>query len=420
MTVTPSIENELTALFEGQRLEDPYSVWNRARETAPVIRLPSIVLVTRFDQVKALLSDEDRLSSEFFIRGTQAEKVRQSFSAEGQRMWQEMAEYDRDFLVRMQGEKHERVRRVAHRFFTAKRIRELTDAFQNITNDLIDEAAEQEVFDQKWLADELGLRVVSHIVGSPQTDREYLAGLIRIRGRYVGTTQEQRVREAYPATKEFDAYVRDVIIAEHRRNPGSNELVSAMLAAEDDEVISTQEFVVMVMSLFAGGVETTEILFTNGMLEMMRNRDQWERLCAEPALTESAVEELLRYVSPTQWGSRVAKKDFEWHGVEIPKEMTVYGSFAGANRDPRVFDDPDTLDLARDPQHLSLGFGPHFCLGAALIRSEARILLETLARRCPDLELAVDFDELRWEGGNPLFRTPWELPMRLGRMRAAA
>jgi cytochrome P450 len=298
-------------------------------------------------------------------------------------------------------------------------VRDLTDAVQSIADDLIDEVAEREVFDYKWLSADLALRVVSHIVGSPAVDREHLAELIRVRGRYVGTTHEQHVRDAYPATKEFDAYVRDVIIAEHRRDRGSNELVAALMDAEDQENITTQEFVIMVMTLFAGGVATTEILLTNGMVELMRRRDQWQLLCASPELAATAVDELLRYTAPTQWALRVAKGDTAWHGVEIPAESSVYGSLAAANRDPRVYDEPDVLDIRRGTaQHLSLGAGPHFCLGQALIRLEGQILLGTLARRCPDLEPAVDLDALEWQrGGNAMFRSPWQLPMRAGRVR---
>src|SRR4029077_16103125 len=113
------------------------------REAAPVIRLPSLVLITRFDEVKALFADAERLSNEFFLRGSQADKIKASFSPEGQRMWQEMADYDRDFISRAEGERHERLRTSAHRFFTPGRVNALTEVIQSIVNDLIDEAAEQ-------------------------------------------------------------------------------------------------------------------------------------------------------------------------------------------------------------------------------------------------------------------------------------
>jgi cytochrome P450 len=291
----------------------------------------------------------------------------------------------------------------------------MTTAIQGFVDSLLEEAAGEELYDHRWLAGDLALRVMSHIIGSPQVDRQLLRELADARGRYMGTHQEHLVHEQYVACRQFDDYVREVVLAEHRRNPGSNPLVTALLAAEGEERLSTEEVVALIVNMIIGGLETTAILFTNGVVELMRTRDQWQLLCEDPALVPSAVEELLRYVSPAQWTQRIAKQDLELHGLHIPGETTIVLLLAAANRDPRAYDDPDRLDVTRNPQHLDLGFGSHFCLGASLIRQEARILFTTLAQRYPDLELACDPGELDWSGSNPVMRIPATLPVSLGR-----
>jgi biflaviolin synthase len=127
------------------------------------------------------------------------------------------------------------------------------------------------------------------------------------------------------------------------------------------------------------------------------------------------IEELLRYVSPAQWIPRIAFEDIELHGTRVRAGQTVMGIAAAANRDPSFFDDPDALDLTREgPPHVGLGFGPKFCLGASVIRMEARCLLEGLAERFPDIRLDMDPEDVDWSGANPMIRGVRTVPIRLG------
>jgi cytochrome P450 len=164
-----------------------------------------------------------------------------------------------------------------------------------------------------------------------------------------------------------------------------------------------------------GGFETSLILLSTGLVELLRDRRQWELLCADPSLVPAAVEELMRHVSPAQWVIRSARQDVDWDGFEIAAGDVVLPCIGSANRDEAVFERPDELDLLRPPrQHLGLGFGIHFCLGASLIRNEARVTLGTLASRYPDLELALDPDSLDWGESRPNMRTLDSLPVTLG------
>ena len=130
----------------------------------------------------------------------------------------------------------------------------------------------------------------------------------------------------------------------------------------------------------------------------MEHRDQWERLCADRSLAASATDELLRYDAPTQFFPKRAADDEELLGVRIPAGTTIHVGNAAANRDPLAFEAPDDLDIARRPNdHLSLGKGAHFCLGAPVARLEGRIAFSALARRFPNLQIAVPPAKLDWK-----------------------
>jgi pimeloyl-[acyl-carrier protein] synthase len=138
-----------------------------------------------------------------------------------------------------------------------------------------------------------------------------------------------------------------------------------------------------------GGQETTTNLIGNGLLTLLRAPAELERLRQDPALVPSAVEELLRYESPSQHTGRLAPEDLELGGKTIRKRQAVIAVMGAANRDPERFPDPDRLDLARrDNRHVAFGWGPHFCFGAALARIEGQVAFETMLRRLPELALA--------------------------------
>jgi cytochrome P450 PksS len=170
---------------------------------------------------------------------------------------------------------------------------------------------------------------------------------------------------------------------------------------EAGEHLSEDELVAMVFLLLVAGHETTVNLIGNGVLALLENRDQLERLRADPALIKPAIEELLRFAGPLETATeRYAREPIEVAGKEIPQGALVFAAIASANRDERQFPEPNVLDLAREPnKHLSFGLGPHYCLGAPLARLEAQIAIAALVQRAGDLRLAVDPHMLRWRRG---------------------
>jgi cytochrome P450 len=165
----------------------------------------------------------------------------------------------------------------------------------------------------------------------------------------------------------------------------------------------------MLLLLLVAGHETTVNLIGNGLLALLRHPDQFERLRTDESVERSAVEEFLRYDSAVQFTGRLVKEDVEIGGHHIRKGSGISTIVASANRDPAVFDDPDTLDIGRDPNpHLSFSAGIHYCLGAQLARMEGQIALSSLVRRFPKLKLATE--DLVWRPA-PILRGVEALPV---------
>ena len=184
-----------------------------------------------------------------------------------------------------------------------------------------------------------------------------------------------------------------------RRRDPRDDLATALIQAEEaGDKLSEDELLAMVFLLLIAGHETTVNLIGNGMLALLEHPDEMNKLRRDPALIKTAVEELLRYTSPVFMSTeRYAREDLDLHGVTIPRGGMTLGVIGSANRDETVFENPDELDITREPnKHLSFGQGIHFCLGAPLARLEGEIAINTLLRRMPDLHLSVATESLRW------------------------
>jgi cytochrome P450 len=189
------------------------------------------------------------------------------------------------------------------------------------------------------------------------------------------------------AVEELTTYFHDAI-REQRKHP-RNGLVSALMATKvDADALSDEEVAANCIVTLVGGLETTTNLISNGMLTLLRNPEQMSELRADRALLPGAVEELLRYESPSQHTARLTPDDVVLGGKQIRKRQAVIAVMAAGNRDPDRFADPDRLDFRRtDNRHLAFGWGAHFCFGAPLARLEGQIAFDMLLDRFPRLEL---------------------------------
>jgi cytochrome P450 len=197
-------------------------------------------------------------------------------------------------------------------------------------------------------------------------------------------------------------------LAEDRLANPKDDLVSTLMHAEiDGERLERADFSSFFMLLLVAGNETTRNLVSGGMLALMEHPEQRERLMADRALLPTAIEEMLRWVSPVNVFRRTATRDTAIRGQKIREGEQVVLFYASANRDEDVFPAADTFDVARTPNdHLAFGIGPHFCLGANLARLEIRVMFEELLRRLPDIELAGRPERLRSYFINGIKRMP--------------
>ena len=191
------------------------------------------------------------------------------------------------------------------------------------------------------------------------------------------------------------------LIRERRIRPRDDLISGLVKAQEGNDQLTDDEVLAMIFLLLSAGHETTVNLIGSGALALLEHPDQILRLRDQPELIKPAVEELVRYVVPAEMTTqRYATQDVTIAGITIPRGEMVLGVLASANRDPKHFENPDVVDIARENnKHLSFGQGMHYCLGAPLSRLEAQIALSTLFRRVPNLRVSISPEQIRWRSG---------------------
>jgi cytochrome P450 len=412
----PIDDRDLDRIFasEPAAIAGADAVWRRLREEHRTYRHREALLVTRYEDIRAIHRDGARASRRGFFEGTRAAAVRAALPAEAQEAFDAIVRFQSLQVSRTDGAEHERLRRIAHRAFTPRRIEAMEDVIRAHRDRLLGGMRAGETVDLVPFAYRLPLVVIGDMMGvTDPAEQEAIRGWGNAIARHLGSTDPAIVIAAGEAIAEFRAYVEGVI-ERHRRDEGSvSELVALLIDAEQEERLSGDELAAMFVVLLFAGHETTTNLISVGALDLLDHPEQWGRLCAEPELTENAVEELLRRVTPVQWEQRLIVEEIAVGDVTVPAGQTVLTMLAGANRDPDVFARPEELDLGREDarRHLSFGHGPHFCLGASLARLEARLAFEALAERFPRMRLAVDRDRVEF-GGNAMMRQLRALPVR--------
>jgi cytochrome P450 len=259
-------------------------------------------------------------------------------------------------------------------------------------------------------ASALPILVITQMLGLPGEERgrfkQWSDDLFAILGS-VPHAPDLMERAAQSLTELTD-YVNE--LSEARRERPHKDLLTALVEAmEEGEHLTQEELVANVIILLSAGHETTINLIGNGLVALLRNPDQMQRLRERPALMASAVEEMMRYDNPVQIAYRSAAADVEIGGKWIRKGELVNSILAAGNRDPEHYNDPDRFDITRDEgRHLGFGLGIHFCLGAPLVRMEAQIAFTSMLRRFPELSLATE--QLEWQE-HPIFRGVKSLPV---------
>jgi cytochrome P450 len=376
-------------LLDPEVLANPYPLYRRLREESPVHWDPYLHawVVTRYEDVSLVLKkylaartpDPERLTALDMEELTPiaALMVRQ--------------------MLFLDPPEHRRVRGLASAAFTPRRIEHLRGHIRQIAEDLVDAQVGAGQFDvMEAVANPLPAIVTAEMLGVPTADHELLKSWSQSFAEMLGNFQHNpgRARQVVKSVEEMVDYFRDAVVREATQP--TEGLINALTTAEIDGDRFTQEEVVAnVIVTMVGGQETTTNLIGNGLLTLLRRPEQLERLRAEPELMESAVEELLRFESPSQHTARLAPPGAVLGDNEIEEGTAVIAVMGAGNRDPERFPDPDEVKLDReDNRHLAFGWASHFCFGAPLARMEGQIAFETLLDRFD--EIAPADDSVSW------------------------
>lgn len=373
---------------------DPFPLLARLRSSDPVYRttLPDkaktpVWLMTRYEDVNALLKDER------FPKNRRSALTPEQL---GRLPWVPpmFRPLERNMLDLDQPD-HTRLRALVHKAFTPRLVEQMRARVQTLADELLDGVARRGEMDLiNDYALPLPMTIITEILGVPTRDRDKFHKWSKA---VVSLSSPDAALRVIPSVWMFIRYLRRFFKV-RRRDP-RDDLASALIEAEEaGDKLSEDELLAMVFLLLIAGHETTVNLIGSGVLALLEHPEQMEKLRREPPLIKTAVEELLRYTAPVfMTTERYAREDATIRGVTIPRGEMTLGVIGSANRDETVFENPDELDITREPnKHLSFGQGIHFCLGAPLARMEAQIAINTLFRRVPGLRLKVSPDSLSW------------------------
>ena len=369
-------------LLEPEVLANPYPLYHRLRTEDPVHWDPflHVWVVTRYKDVVQVLR-------EFSADRT---PTPEQLSAMGLADLNPIAQVMVKQMLFMDAPAHTRIRGLAAHAFTPARVEVLRAHIREITNRLLHDhlpAGRMDVIAD--LAEPLPCIVTAEMLGVPVEDHRQLKVWSQDFAEMLGNFQHNpdHVPKILRAVEGMTTYFRSAM-RDQKKRPREG-LVSTLMNAEiDGDRLTEEEVIANCIVTMVGGQETTTNLIGNGVLSLLRHPDELARLKGDLSLIPSAVEELLRYESPSQHTGRLAPADVEMGGRRIRERQAVIAVMGAANRDPERFPDPDRLDITRqDNRHVAFGWAAHFCFGAPLARIEGQIALEAMLRRMADLAL---------------------------------
>lgn len=373
--------------------EDPFSLLDEVREEARIVRDDVLgrYIVARFEDVQQILNDRDlAVDPRKGEDGTFNKMFRDRFSEEATERAPSMLFLDPP--------DHDRLRGLVTKAFTPRAIENMRGRIEEIANELLDAVEGQGSFDlmtafcQPYptivIAEMLGVDPRDQGDFKRWTDASVAAG-------FDPFASEETKAKAAIAREQLEAYLRRAI-AERRAEP-RDDLITALLSAEDNgDFFNDEEVISMVALILGAGNVTTTDLLGNGMKNLLRHPDQVQKLRDDPSLVVNAVEEMLRFEGPVTFSGRITVDDREIAGCPMHKGQSITVALGGANYDPRLHKNPHEFDVTReDIDHLAFGGGRRYCLGAPLARLEAQIGLATLLKRLPKLRLPEQ--ELVWK-----------------------
>ena len=370
-----------------------------ARRRHWLARTPLGYMVTTYEDAVSVLRDR-RFHSALSLLGDMAGMAGEEFVGRRRRS-----------ILSMEGDEHARLRRLVAPAFTPASADRLRPFMAEVMTGLVSAVAGRGAAELvSEVCEPYPVPVICELLGAPQEDwrlfSDWATDIFRIFNQNVVADMPLIMR----ATSELDEYVGAMV--ERRRRQPADDLLSDLIALEEaGDRLSTEELVMWAEAVLMAGTDTTRNQLACALALLTEYPDQWTRLGQEPGLAPRAVEETMRFLGAVRATGRVASEDIEYRGVVFPAGTIVAVSLAGANRDPSVFEAPDTFDIGaeRATQQLTFGSGIHHCLGAALARAELQEALPLLARRLPGLRIE---GSVEWKPATFGIWGPARLPAR--------
>jgi cytochrome P450 len=402
--------------FVDPYLAEPYEFWLRARKEEPVFYSTDLDywVVTRYEDIKAIFADTKTYSASI------TQSPIKPLAPEVVQLLQTGGLKPKAVLSNADAPDHTRIRKHAWQAFTPKRVVEVELDIRGLVTRYIDQiegAGRADLVRQMFY--ELPVLVLFIFLGMPERDVANVKTWARNRlmltwGRLSDEEQMANASGLLDYWRFTEDYIQGLVA-----NPPDNYVGDLIRVSQTNEnELSIQEITNVVYGLLIAGHETTTSMSANAIVTLMRHREAWERMCADPTLIPNAVEELLRFDSSVITWRRKAVKAVEIAGVPIPEGAKLLLALCSGNRDDAHFPEPERFDIKREnaKTHLSFGFGIHYCLGAPLARLELKIILEELTRRLPLLRLVPGQS---WKfPANTSFRGPARLLVELGHCTA--
>ncbi|MDQ0243628.1 pimeloyl-[acyl-carrier protein] synthase [Bacillus fengqiuensis] len=368
-------------------LTNPYPFYHHLRSKDPIQWVSSIKekgwFVTGYKEASTVLKDS-RFKTRIPL-------------PQNSKAYEQLTSVQKNMMLFKNPPDHNRLRSLVSKAFTPRVIGDLRPYIEETVNQLLDNVQDTGRMDIiSDLAFPLPGTIIAGILGVPIDDRQQFKEWSTILIRTIDLTRTEKVlHSGSDVALKLTDYFRNLI--KQRMQHPQNDLISTLIKEEEQgSKLNEDELLATCILLLIAGHETTVNLIGNGVLSLLKHPEQLKKLKEDPSLIHSAVEELLRYESPTQMTARFAAEDIEIGGKFIRKGHQVYILLGAANRDPEHFSNPDQLDITRTPnQHLAFGAGAHFCLGASLARLEAQIAINALLQRIPNLQLEADILEWR-------------------------
>jgi cytochrome P450 len=379
--------------------EEALAVLAEAREGHWLARTPMGFMVTRHEDVTAILRDRRFLSALSLI--TQMQGIEES---------RFMSRRNRSILS-VDGEDHARLRRLVAPAFTPKSADRLRPFMREVVNGLVDGIAPEGRCEfVEDICEPYPIPIICELLGAPKEDWKLFSNWASDIFRIFNNDLENDIDRIDAASDELDKYVRAMI--DERRSRPADDLLSDLIAIEEEgDRLDTDDLVGLAEAVLMAGTDTTRNQLACAVALFTEHPEQWAMLAERPELARRAVEETMRYLGAVRGTVRIAGEDVEYRDVLFPSGTFVATSLAGANFDDAVFEAPATFDITkeRDTPQMTFGSGIHFCLGASLARAELAEALPLLARRMPDL--TVD-GSIEWKPPTVGIWGPARLPLR--------